>query len=207
MNREKNMGKKFDTIDLFFIIMISTYFVALFLFITIFLIRYFELVKKDKRENKPEHESIKTAPMEDIYKRKRAYYGFDNVDNSCLDMENVANEIDIEDEMYSDKECLDVVNVALKIDAEDTITPEPKKVIGKECLDMDNVASEIEDAIIEKTETKKAKKKPVSKKKKTTNKRKTTKKSSGKKKTTGKAGAKRNYKNNISYVKNNPRKK
>jgi len=45
------MGKNFDTIDIFFIMVISIYLIALIIFITIFLIKYFEVAKDEKIEN------------------------------------------------------------------------------------------------------------------------------------------------------------
>ena len=65
------MHKNFDSIDIFFIVIISIYFVALFLFISILLIRFFEkdtdknelLEKKTKKKKRVKVKKEKTKKI------------------------------------------------------------------------------------------------------------------------------------------------
>ncbi|MBQ7031826.1 MAG: hypothetical protein IJN13_05665, partial [Bacilli bacterium] len=59
------MQKNFDAIDIFFIVIISIYFVVLFIFVTIFLIKYFEVGKED------EQQKIILEKQKEIEKKKK----------------------------------------------------------------------------------------------------------------------------------------
>ena len=47
-----DMGKHYDSIDIFFIISITFYFIILFLFISIFTYNYLDLVKEERKTKK-----------------------------------------------------------------------------------------------------------------------------------------------------------
>ena len=56
--RENTMGKSFDGIDIFFIVLISIYLIVLILFITIFICNYFD-VKNGKQISKKKNNKRK----------------------------------------------------------------------------------------------------------------------------------------------------
>lgn len=68
------MNKHFDPIDIFFIIIISIYFVTLFLFVSIFLIRFFEAKIKDRlvlpKETNKSKEKTEKKPIKDNKNKK-----------------------------------------------------------------------------------------------------------------------------------------
>ncbi len=143
------MEKYFDTIDIVFIVIISIYLLALFLFIGVFIIKYFDLDKNKKPDTKFE------IFIKKILKK---------IGNLFLKLFNIIKEW--------------IINIYYKI------TKKERKINKK----------------------KKGKK---SKKKQNNNSKKNKKQEKNKKnnyKNNNNKPIKKTYKNNISYVKNNPKK-
>jgi len=195
------MQRNFDSIDLFFIIMLSIYCVALFLFVSIFLIKLFE-PETDTKEKindskktkviKSENKNINTTTFKDnlltiLNQIKKYLINFYNkIKSECKKIFSNKTKV---------KNIEDKSNNKTKLNSNSTKNKNVNKNISKQKKNnkKNNNKTNIKDNTNNTIKnTRNVKKKNNTKQRANKTKRKMTNK---------------NYKNNISYVKNNPTKK
>ena len=152
--------KSFDTIDIFFIIVISIYFVALFLFVSIFIIKFIET---DKDGNINEELLIEREKRKEKLEKKRLSKKINKQQKKDEKKVNKSNKKDLNKSSKNIKE------------------EKGNKKVTKKVVIIDAPAG-----------------------KQNTSKRNTTTKARANK--TKKKTPKKSYRNNMSYVKNNPKK-